>query len=108
LVAIAAEAQQGRGQKGVDFSDPIVSGLVQLAAHVAVQKELGLSGETTSKINALHENYLAAKREALDAAKRPTGDQIAQGLSREEMHKYRQQLADLNSRLENEFTPKLK
>jgi hypothetical protein len=81
---------------------------VQLAAHVAVQKELGLSGETTSKINALHENYLAAKREALDAAKLPTGAQIAQGLSREEMHKSRQKQADVSFTLENEFTPKLK
>jgi len=108
LVAAAAEAQQGRGRGGFGFGfgGPGGRGLVSLAANEAVQKDLGLSADAAGKLNTLNEDYRAAQRKEYTT----TGIDLqnSQNLSNDERQKMQAKMTDVNTKLNEEFTPKLK
>lgn len=101
LAAVSAEAQQGRGRGGFGFGGPGGRGLVSLAGNEAVQKDLGLSADTTSKLNTLNEDMRAARTKEYNSA--GIDLQNFQNLSNEQ----RQKMAEIGTKLNEEFTPKL-
>jgi Spy/CpxP family protein refolding chaperone len=99
LIAAAAEAQQGRG--GFGFGGPGGRGLVSLAGNEAVQKDLGLSADVTSKLNTLNEDLRAARTKEYSAAGIDIQD--FQNLTAEQ----RQKMTAIGTKVNEEFTPKL-
>jgi hypothetical protein len=103
LVAAAAEAQQrGRGGFGFGGFGGQSRGLVSLAGNEAVQKDLGLSGDVVGKLNSLNDDLRAARTKEYSTA--GIDLQNFQNLSNEQ----RQKMQDITTKLNEEFTPKLK
>jgi hypothetical protein len=100
FVASASAQQQGRG--GIGFGSPI-----GLAAQEPVQKDLGVSSDTAGKLNSLVDDYVAARRKAIESA-----GIILQGgggaglpvLSNEQ----RQKITAIGDKLHEEFNSKVK
>jgi hypothetical protein len=108
LVAAAAEAQQGKGRGGFGFGfgGPGNRGLVSLASNEAVQKDLGLSSDVVGKLNTLNDDLRAARTKEYSTA--GIDLQNFQNLSSDERQKRTEKMNDVNTKLDEEFTPKLK
>ena len=105
LLAAVADAQQGRGRSGFSFGGQS-RGLVSLASNEAVQKDLGLSGDVVSKLNTLNDDYRAARTKEYSTA--GIDFQNFGDLSNDERQKLTAKMNDVNTKLNEEFTPKLK
>ena len=104
LVAGTASAQQ-RGRGGFTFGGGGGS-LVTIAASESVQKDLGLSADTSSKIRELRDDYGAALRKEYETAN--ISFEGFQNMSREEREKLTAKMAEVNRKLSDEFNPKVK
>jgi hypothetical protein len=106
LAASATTAQERgrRGRGGFGFGGG--SSLVTLAASEPVQKELGLSGDTSGKLRELRDDYFAAVQKEYQTA--GISFQGFQDLSREEREKLTAKITDVNRKLAGEFNPKVK
>ena len=104
LVAMTAEAQQ-RGRGGFGFGGQS-RGIVSLASNEAVQKDLGLSGDVVSKLNTLNDDYRAARTKEYETA--GIDFQSFGNLSDDERRKVTAKMNDVNTKLNEESTPKLK
>jgi ABC-type phosphate/phosphonate transport system substrate-binding protein len=105
FAAGSASAQQ-RGRGGFGFGGGNAANLVTLAGTEAVQKDLGLSGDSASKLTALRDDYRAASQKEYQAA--DINFQGFQNLSNEERQKVQQKMAAVNTKLSDEFNPKVK
>jgi hypothetical protein len=104
LVAGASAQQKGKGgfRGGGAAFGAFGNSLVMLAGIEAVQKDLGLSGDTTSKLNSLREDLNAARQKEYQTA--GINPQDFQNLSAEQ----RQKMNQIGNQLNDEFNPKLK
>src|SRR5690349_10437069 len=103
FAAGSASAQQ-RGRGGFGFGGGNVGNLVTLAGTEAVQKDLGLSGDTARKLTELSDERRAASQKEYQAA--DINFQGFQDLSNEERQKLQQKMATINTKLNDEFNPK--
>jgi hypothetical protein len=102
LVVISASAQQ-KGGRGFGFGGGgAFVNLVTLAAQEAVQKDLGVSGDTVGKLTSLRDDYVAAQRKEYESA--GINPQDFQNLSAEQ----RQKMNSIATKLGEEFNPKVK
>jgi hypothetical protein len=82
------------------------TGLITIAANEAVQKDLGLSADTSAKLRELREDYGAAlQKENQNAGISFEG---FQNLSREERTKMTAKITEVSTKLNDEFNPKAK
>src|SRR4051812_5993579 len=107
MTTAAATAQQkGKGGfRGGGFGGAGKT-LVALAAMEPVQKDIGISGDTASKITSLRDDSNAARQKELQTA--GINFQGFQNMSSEERQKMRDKMADIDKKLNDEFNPKLK
>jgi len=107
MTTAAATAQQkGKGGfRGGGFGGAGTT-LVALAAMEPVQKDIGISGDTASKITSLRDDSNAARQKELQTA--GINFQGFQNMSAEERQKMRDKMADIDKKLNDEFNPKLK
>jgi Spy/CpxP family protein refolding chaperone len=106
LVAASASAQQGRRGFGF-FGGGFGAGgnLLTLATNEAVQKELGIGADVAAKLNSLRDDYQAAIRKEYQTA--GIDFQSLQNLSADERQKLMTKMAEINTKLNEEFTPQL-
>jgi len=104
----AAAMAQDKGKRGFrgggfggGFAGPETSA-VALAADESVQKELGVSGDKASKLTPLRDDLNAARTKEFQTA--GINLQDFQNITPEQ----RQKMADIFSKLEDEFSPKVK
>jgi len=106
LVAADASAQQGRRGFGF-FGGGFGAGnnLLTLATNEAVQKELGIGADLASKLTSLRDDYRAAIQKEYQTA----GIDLRnfQDLSADERQKLMAKMAEINTKLNEEFTPQL-
>lgn len=107
LVVGTASAQQGR--RGFGFFGGGFGGaggnLLTLAANEAVQKELGVSADLASKLTSLRDDYRAAQQKEYQTA--GIRFQDFQNLSADERQSLMRKMAEVNAKLNEEFTPQL-
>jgi len=105
LAGVTTAQQKGRGRGGFGgLGGPTPA--VVLAANEAVQKDLGLSGDKASKLTSLRDDYFAASQKEYQAA--GINFQDFQNLSNEERQKRGEKVAEIGTKLNSEFGPKLK
>jgi hypothetical protein len=102
LTGTALAQQKGRGRGGFGGGFGGGGGLVTLAANEPVQKDLGLSGDVTSKLTTLRDDYRAAVQKEYQTA--GINPQDFQNITQEQ----RQKMADIGRKLNDEFNPKVK
>ncbi len=104
LVATTALAQQkGKGGfRGGGMGAGFGNSLVTLAGNEAVQKDLGVSSDTASKLNSLRDDLNAARQKENQSA--GINPQDFQNLTNEQ----RQKMVEIGNKLNAEFNPKLK
>ena len=101
VATAGAQQQKGRGFGG-GFGGGQQGGLTNIAANEAVQKELGVSGDVTSKLTALRDDYRAAQQKEYQTA--GIDPQNFQNLTPEQ----RQKMTAIGAKLNDEFTGKIK
>jgi hypothetical protein len=101
IVSIASAQQRGRGGAfgGAGYNR------LTIAANESVQKELGLSGEITGKLNTLSEDYRAAIVKEFQNA--GFNFQNFRDLSSDEQQKLIAKIGEVTRKLNDEFYPKL-
>jgi hypothetical protein len=106
LAASTTTAQERgrRGRGGFGFGGG--TSLVTIASSEPVQKDLGLSADTTGKLRELRDDYFAALQKEYQNA--GISFQGFQDLSRDEREKLTAKMADVNRKLSGEFNPKVK
>ncbi len=105
--ASATAQQKGKGGfRGGGFGGGGANSLVAIAAMEPVQKDIGLSGDTGSKITSLRDDVNAARQKELQTA--GVNFQGFQNMSADERQKMRDKMADIDKKLNDEFNPKLK
>ena len=100
-VASSASAQRGGGGF-FGGGQP----LVRLSVNEAVQKELGLSGEVTTKLTALNEEFTAASQKALQDAGLDFGN--FGKMSEAERQNLAAKMTEVNTKVQGEINTKLK
>jgi hypothetical protein len=106
LVATSASAQQGRRGFGF-FGGGFGPGgnLLTLATNEAVQKELGIGADLAAKLTSLRDDYRAAIQKEYQTA--GIDFQNFQNLSADERQKVMAKMTEINTKLNEEFTPQL-
>lgn len=86
---------------GVGGEVPLFSTFVRLAAHEAVQQDLGVTAEVAAQLRALQEEYLAARRRAFEQA--GVSNHVPLHLPPAERQKALQKLAQIEEQLYQQF-----
>jgi len=104
MLGTASAQQKGKGgfRGGGGMFGAFGNSLVTIAAVEAVQKDLGVSGDTASKLNSLRDDLNAARQKEYQSA--GINPQDFQNLSAEQ----RQKMNQIGNKLNDEFNPKLK
>jgi hypothetical protein len=109
LVASGISSAQQRGQRGrggFGFLGGGGTSLITIAANENVQKDLGLSADTSGKLRELRDDYFAAvQKENQNAG---INFQGFQNMSREERDKLTAKITEVSRKLNDEFNPKVK
>ena len=101
MVATGVSAQQGKGRGGFGGGGA-VGGLTTIAANEAVQKDLGASADVSAKLVGLRDEYRALAQKEYQAA--GINAQDFQNITPEQ----RQKMTAISTKLNEEFTPKIK
>ncbi len=101
VLATGVSAQQGKGRGGFGGGGA-AGGLTTIAANEAVQKDLGASADVSAKLVGLRDDYRAAVQKETQAA--GINAQDFQNITPEQ----RQKMTAISTKLNEEFTPKIK
>ena len=106
LTALAISTATAQQRSRFGFFGGGGTGLVTMAASESVQKDVGLSSDTSGKLRELRDDYFAAVQKEYQNA--GISFQGFQDLSREEREKMTSKMTEVNRKLNDEFNPKVK